>query len=381
MISRTLLCLLSDQRMQNVLPLYQRGQHFDRVIMLASRDETGRVNPRFESIAQELRLALGDRAELALHPQAVDPMDPASTEAACRALVRANGGPECVTINFTGGLKPMSIGAYQAGLAEGAPMIYVDTQAEQMVHYQGGRLRIEAFNLAKIGVETVLLAHGRPVNQRGTASLRKPEFEIMAEKLFVDVPASLPALLKFQEFIKSTQLSPEGEVVLQVHHEKSMPTLFNDMLAFGMARASGNLFYLNTTAVAFINGGWLESFVYLCLQQAGGFMDVACRLKVAGIDNELDVACTLNGKLGVIECKSGSLKGPVGQSALNRLRALKETLGGTFGRSFLIVASLEENLSADFIRRANEYVSRVIYLNELEQTPAIIRQYLSSRRR
>jgi len=44
--------------MQNVLPLFQKGAEYDRVIMIASEDEKSGINPKFSGIFEDLRKGL-----------------------------------------------------------------------------------------------------------------------------------------------------------------------------------------------------------------------------------------------------------------------------------------------------------------------------------
>ena len=380
-MSHTCICLLSDQRMQNILPLYQKGMNFDRVILLSSCDDKGKINTRFEKIALDLQHALGDRAKWDLFPIPVDPMDPASTEKICCKIIRESGPDEQFTINITGGLKPMSIGAYLAGLDSNTNLLYVDTQTETFFHYMAGEARADPFNLNPMRVQDILTAHGRILDENVTRSLEKPEYDQLVDYLFSDSLASINQLLYFQTWARFEKFKPTGELAIRAYTAKRLPWLFPALLDLNMVRMEGKMIYLSKSAVGFLNGGWLESFVLRALQKTNLFMDVVCRQKVANVENELDVACTLNGKLGIVECKSGSLKGQQGQGILNRLRTLKDTLGGTFAKSFLVTTTKPEYVSKEFEIRAKEYVSEVIHLDGLVNVGEIIARRLSSRSR
>jgi hypothetical protein len=367
--------------MQNVMPLFQRGMHFDHVVLLASRDETGKINARFEAIASDMHSALKDRAAWTLWPTPVDPIDPVSTKLVCKSVMDSLPKDNQVTINFTGGLKPMSIGAYLAGQEYHIPMLYVDTQAEQFIFHDECRVTSEYFNFDPISVATFLQIHGQPISKEKCESLEKAEFTQIAKKIFENGDQSIDQLLHIQKQVKEDKRNPNKELIIRSYNENRLPVLFSELEALGQLRRSGTFFYLSPSAVRFINGGWLEDYVALKLIQSGVFMDVCWRLKVARIDNELDVACTINGKLGIVECKSGSLKGDKGQFMLSRLRALKETLGGTFGKSYLVTSTPKEKISADLLNRAKEYVSRVIDLSELPMVAEIIEHGLVNRSR
>jgi hypothetical protein len=386
----TLLSLVSEQRMQNIIPLFQRGLRFDQVILLASArqgDTAGvEVNPRFARIAGDLAAALDGRAGVTLWPRAVDPMLPDSTASACAEIATQLGGAAtqlggsaAVTINFTGGTKPMSIGAYQAGLASGAPMLYVDTQQEQILHFAGGAARAEPFALEPIRVAQMLAAHGKPINPSWTHS-KQPSAaeEEITRELFARRPGSIGPVLAAQTLLRAQPADAD--------HEKFLPAagadwLADALVASGLARPEGAGLRVCMTGLRYLDGGWLEQYVLLVLQRDGRFADVAGNVQLSGIENELDAACTFNGKLGIVECKSGKIEGGVGSATTNRLRALKESLAGTFGKTILVACTPNADMPRRFLDRAREYVSCVAGLEDLGRVEGLIYDAIAARSR
>jgi hypothetical protein len=382
----TLLCLLSDQRMQNVIPLFQRGLHFDRVVFLASADEQGRLNSRFQMIFENLKQGLGTRAEYFLYPVPVDPMSPSSVHEICQTVIHEYGGPQNVTINFTSGTKPMSIGAYLAGQTEGAPMLYVDTEYEQIYSHQGEMLYCKPFDLEPISVFQGLGVHGRPVNEAETLKNALSEAEIRLANLILDHRSEglqhLPAIHELMVKAQGKAQGNPGEYRVPWDALPPLDWLYTAMQNdnTGFIHRDGNEAIFNNPAFRFLNGRWLEAYVYLALLRDGRFMDVRSQVVVEGVPNELDVACTLNGKLGIIECKAATLykekrpdgkkKKSPGNDFLNRLKALQATLTGTFGKSFLV--TMESKLGNPLQKRALEYKTSVIGIERLTRIEDVI---------
>lgn len=369
--------------MQNILPLFQRGADYQHVIMLASSDGQGGINAHFARIADDLSQALRHKAKWTLHSEPVDPMDPASTEKVCKAIIQAAAPDERLTINFTGGTKPMSIGAFTAGMSSGIPALYVDTQTETLYHYTRNSMRKESFNLDAISVEGLLNIHARYLNEKGTLSLRKPEYDELTDQLFFGQPHLVRLVMQIQQFIHSLPKEPDSDgcYKVQMAAQNISDEIREKLIGLKLVNIENGQVLVSKSAYLLLNGGWLESYVWLALQKNGRCMDTGCRLKIQDIENELDAACTVNGKLGIVECKSGSLKGPEGQKILSRLKALKDTLGGTFAKSFLVTTSQPEEVTEDFKKRAREYVSTIIYLDELESVGDRIVEQLASRKR
>jgi len=158
----TLIHLVSEQTMQNLLPIMALRPR--RVVQVLSRDD------RFPAVAGDLELAvaaLGRQVLFAdLRPQfervQIPSSSPTIDEATASLHAIADRYPDCV-INFTGGTKLMSIGARQVAVGRDKPALYCDTQARRLVgtpHQQlSGLLPFDQL-VAALTVEAVMMAHG-----------------------------------------------------------------------------------------------------------------------------------------------------------------------------------------------------------------------------
>jgi len=382
MSAKTLLCLLSEQRMQNIIPLFQRRMHFDRVVLLAS-EENGEISPRFAPVANDIIKALSERFEVKLHCVPVDPMSPEHARKVCKEIIDCYDGPGQVTVNFTGGTKPMSIGAYLAGQECGAELLYVDTQAEKFYYYKEGRKQEVLFDLEPIGVELMLTAHRRQINHDATQKKELSPAELRVAELIFQQRCnssfnSLRAMhIMRQQMVRHTNNPKIGRPLIKPNLWKKCPGLLEACIAEGFIDETLDDYCLNNAGFNFFNGSWLEAYVFLALRKSDSFADVEARVMIEGIENELDVACTLNAKLGVIECKTGK----IGQNELNRLKALRETLGGVFSKSFLVVPYGKSRIPEQTRARAEEYVSCLIDEEDLDQVEKIVRSEMLKTRR
>lgn len=91
-------------------------------------------------------------------------------------------------------------------------------------------------------------------------------------------------------------------------------------------------------------------------------------VKLAGLENELDVAATGWGRFVVVECKSGD---PGGQETLNKLQALRQRVG-LFARMCFVSSLPEKEIPVSFRDRAREYGIRDIITRESLRTIAEI---------
>jgi hypothetical protein len=70
------------------------------------------------------------------------------------------------------------------------------------------------------------------------------------------------------------------------------------------------------------------------LYRSGHFDDVRCNVQLKGAPGELDVVLTRNAALAICEAKFGARL----SITMSRLRALKDTLAGVYGRIFYVTA-------------------------------------------
>jgi hypothetical protein len=91
--------------------------------------------------------------------------------------------------------------------------------------------------------------------------------------------------------------------------------------------------------VQYLTGGWFEEYVYNRMKQDIKPQDIALGLKIKRtlnpFANDLDVVFTLGNKLFVIECKTGILDTKMFNETVYKATALKETLFGLPGNTFI----------------------------------------------
>lgn len=381
---RLLISLVSDQRMQNVLPVFQRGLDFDRVLLVASAQD-GAINLRYQHIAADLTHTLENHVAVVLHPKPVDPYDPESTRSVLGSILAQLGADTEAIVNFTGGTKPMAVGAYLAAKDYGLPQLYVDTFNERFLLYEPSAvMRPINFHLQGISIPLYLKAHHRNIHQEQTAQHR-----FRAEEL------SIASVI--------SRLGDEGIRVADALHTKTfqkgslrikIPRLLREALANAGFVSRWDL--TQDGEQYFRSGRWLEAFAYQSLQEANRFDDIrgpvifespSRRDDPTNVTNEIDVMVLYQGKLGLIECKtrlrrrerSGGQTGGA-QDALGKLKALQDVSAGLFGKGFVVTAQREKRLSPAVYERAREYRLTIIPRESLLSLPDIVYRGLSSRR-
>jgi len=117
----TLIQLISEQTVPNLLPILRLRP--DRLVHLTTPKTSARAN-HLRAAAQ----AAGLKPDVEVIELSAMPGVSETHHAVRESLLQARDADGEAAVNFTGGTKLMSIGAYSAALREKAPSLYVDTQ-------------------------------------------------------------------------------------------------------------------------------------------------------------------------------------------------------------------------------------------------------------
>ena len=171
--------LVSNQRMQNVIPVLQIGSDFDKVWLVRSTD-ADLPNSRFALAWQDTENTL--RTELKLEVHSAEPSVGAYGIAETQRLITDLINKESqdnIVVNFTGGTKCMSVGAYLAAQNTHMAALYVDTANEKLVWFSGEQRQEEKFNLTgKLTVPVYFRANGKQI------AIKRTQQYILSEEAY-----------------------------------------------------------------------------------------------------------------------------------------------------------------------------------------------------
>ena len=351
-MTKKMIALVSAQRMQNIIPVFQKGSDFEKVCLVRSTDADV-TGSRFARAWQDTINALSEDLVVHSAEPAVGAYGIAETQQLVADLI-SRETPDSVVVNFTGGTKCMSVGAYLAAQGAGVTALYVDTANEKLVWFTEEQRREEVFDLVgRLTVSVYFRANGKRVDEERTRQHALPKKAYAANH---DLISAWPECVGTLETF--------GRAISQGRH-KVNSGLVNGEIATILARhdlivETGTDWQVKEQGRAFLTGKWLDALVHVLLERSGHFDDVKSDLRLRGVENELDVLATRNGQLAIIECKSGSLGG---QTTLNKLQAIR-TGFGTFARTFFVTSRQNSKVDHNFRERAREYGVRQIITAE-----------------
>lgn len=409
MPSLTLIQLISEQTIQNLLPILRlrpgklvhlvTPKTAARSATLQAAAKAAGLSPRLETIQ------LSSMPNIAECYHAVNEYLAAAKE------------KEQVVVNFTGGTKLMSIGAYAASQIHKVPSLYVDTAD---ACFTDGASSPEMATLLdndwsftpirkQLRVDVLAIANGVPRVTQGKAW--EPMLPL-AEHLFHHIKEEQATLLAFfgsgglfpngkeprspQEWlptldkpillprtvaelaIDAAMFRPgqsEGEILLPDHTRSELQALANSQ-----SHAFGDRYFKAVAplqlSTAFLTGAWWEVIVCDAASKSGLFRDLRWSTQVGdrnGPDTEEDVLGIDGVELLYINCKRGGHKARL-LPLLEEVRARAATIGGTFNRRFLaILQPPKDKVARNLYQQANKLGIRIVTGNDIYDPAAFAR--------
>jgi len=372
-----LINLVSEQTMANVLPILALSPA--RVIHLCTR----RMGSRSDWIIRAVRFAnwKGEVRIEELSPMP-EPSEVKQTVTAVLAESRADNLTPLV--NFTGGTKLMSIGAFAAALAEKVPSMYVDT-SERRFHdghstpdplanfFPNGDMSFAGVR-RKLRVDIIAAAHGCA---RVTGSRDWRRFVPLADHM-MNHPDDEQRC--WEAFYGRNGLFPEGREPRTKGAWKALAgkslNLPDVVAACAVhcallegGRGRGRLPRKAgpeqiEECVRILTGGWWEIAVIRAAADSGRFRDLRWSVRVGSAGTTTDMEEDILGVDGVrlmyVSCKRGG-RGARLTRLLDEVAAGSRRIGGSFGRTFLAVANLgKEGHAVNLYRCAREMNIEII---------------------
>ena len=363
-MSQVMISLVSGQRMQNIIPVFQNGIDIESLWLVRSTDADEPTSPFARALRDTLDCLQADVDVHSAEPP-VGAYGIEETRRLVKALIQKESWDGTV-VNFTGGTKCMSIGAYLAARDAGVIALYVDTANEKLVWFEpNGKVCEEEFDLARrLTVDIYLRANGQQVDTERSRRVALPKKACAAAReLLSHWPSCRETLEAFGNAVSQGRESVSAEEI-----DREIASILEQ---YGLVQLAQGDWHATQQGRPFLTGKWLDAIVYTLLKDSGLFDDVQLELCLRGVKNELDVLATRKGQMAIVECKSGSLGG---QTTLNKLQAIR-TRFGTFARTFFVTSRDADRVDETFSNRAREYrVREIVAAESLLKVAEIVRE-------
>jgi hypothetical protein len=342
---RVLIAPVGEQPTPNLIPLFaaKPDERAELVQFLVS--DHGRIG----KVAEHLRTAItGDAAldgvRVAERDLPMNAWELSKAREECEAAI-AHYADHSVIVNLTGGTKIMALAAYQAACKAETPMVYINTERQELLRFDNGQALPPQSFTAPISIQTQLRAAGR-------------EFKPYPKKPLLH-PADIPArLADFAKYVLDRYIVVHENLirkVVQLAGKAGQPASFtppgqsveaarraHEIGLWRWDEKAGTITITDEAAFSFLNGGWVEVFALTSLARDGRFDEVLGNVEVEGFEGELDVVVARNGRLGIVECKTqGPVKDEGKTFAVAKIRLHEVIFGGPYATAMFALPSNE----------------------------------------
>lgn len=367
-----MIALAGEQPMPNFIPIIQHQP--GRVEFIVS-DKTA---PFAQSTIDTMRL--DDRTknvQTHINPQ-IDGYDLAAVESRCAEVIMRHPSKD-IMVNLTGGTKVMCLAAYRTALTHQLPMLYVATDRELVLHYDGQGKEVDRQPLAApIPISVHFAAYG--IRAASRSSWDKPFTELARFLALHAVGASRI----IDEARRSISQKGEAKVVEKPSPEEvEVAHRLYDEHLLALNPGSGDALVIrvadNPPIRSFLGGKWLELWVYEAAKESSFLDDAVFDVEIkkangqALVMNQLDVVVTHNARMAICSCKTEA----------NELTTKEENKGiiyeldsisrreqtGIYCKKILVTHLRRDNLPVAFLSRAQNSNIAVI---TGEQLPEVI---------
>lgn len=341
-MDQVMVALASDQRMQNVIPIFQESANYKELILVLSKERnTNEPHIRFKNSVNDFKAVMGSRLVVKTCDSFVEPYKIESTEATIESILKKYNNIQDVVVNISGGTKPMAIGALRASHSLGVPCIYTDTEdGEILKMYPDGSTEREPMVVRGIDVSIYMRAYGEKIiKSTNVMDISREKIEwakiigdnhsIIYKKVIIPLMSKMSDTqgkkLVFPIICRIETTRKQREIIAQLAKQRLW--LWN--------QETSEISIVDKDNASFLNGLWVEIYVAVQMQSSCYFDNVLINIELDGLKGEIDVAATINGKLVIIECKSNLKQ----SQQLAKLHSMCKRLGGPYSQAYYARAS------------------------------------------
>ncbi len=331
------------------------------IVVAISSEQSYKELPQLQKVIERLQID-SDVKSILVTPDGIDAFDVAKIQAACENMVMEYTDTEWI-FDITGGTSLMSIAAYEAAKRQTEKSNvtincwYLNTSQTRIITLVGNKGRESIF---EIDVLQYAIAYNREIiqgdleNHRAESEAhwlpfaqklgKNPRYAEILKLVMIAVGKAKrgrPSKLEIKDYVLKN-FPPETYSILEEAKEVG---LLDELHPDNAANISFRLSYLQDK---FLNGAWLEAYVWNEAKQLGIFHDCQWNQKIVDGDNknELDVALTYYAQLLIAECKTG--EEAFSSETLYQINAVSNMLGNRFVGKLLVTSLPKKHASNDF---------------------------------
>jgi hypothetical protein len=290
-----------------------------------------------------------------------------------------------VVLNITGGSQLLSLVSSELFFEHKLPVFYVNKETDVLHFLPLKNAQSYQFHLDdRLKINDYLLAYGIKTKNKFNSSYTVPvPHQKIGEELIENIDEYKKPLGKFNYYAARTDKSYQVTIQHSDFKDLKFISLINLFVDLHIIELRGKtLNFKNEKVRFFCNGGWLEEFVFLQLQELKEqllIQDMTIGLQIelpCGSHNELDIAFMANNRFYLIECKTKKFSGQsTGNNTLYKLDTLKN-YGSTKSKAMLVSYHTLTNSNR---RRADDYQLNIISGHQIKQLKKLIIEWVQKK--
>lgn len=336
----TLVCLVSHQAMANVIPVLQMKPN--KVILLSTEQEA--------SIASNLKVLFNEK-NIEVSEQRISAYKTVTIRKVCESIVATE---QDVSLNATGGTKPMAITAFDVFRSHGKKVVYYEPVQNHIFYLYPAEENFLTVDI-KLNIEDYLKSYGYEIINKINSKIRIES----KRKFLTDISKD-----RYDDFIK---------FISKISKKKfDIPNIDVKEKQFTFQKRSDKIMYKDSLQNNSFDiplsghklGDMLEDLLFLKLESLDtDDIKVENHIKKNGISNEIDIIFTKNCKMHLISCKLNIRKAE--NPTVYEISSLKDLAAGTFGTAYIAVPDLKQ-CSENFLERCKLMNVKVIDIKSVE---------------
>lgn len=361
-MSRVIVSLISEQTIPNYIFIKELYQEGDEILFISSR----KMHEKEEWLLNALKIKNTKLIPNTMH--LIDEEDWNNMVQSTLNILKRNNK---YIVNLTGGTKYMSLAMYEVFSKFDSLFYYIPFPKNEILQLKvPSTVNEKALPLKyRVGIKEYLTAYNV---QYDTKQLNQKKdytyifFSWFVGNVFDENDYDIIDRLRDYRNKKNVYVH-ELEVKDNEEKYRSVPGLKAFLEKINFPNSIENV--LIDKEIQYITGGWFEEYIYLKISEHILPQDIALGVGIKNTENtnqnDLDVVFTFGNKLFVIECKTEISQKFIFNQTVHKATALKETLLGLPGNSFIFSLSGED---PDFERIARnmhiKYYDRTYFTNE-----------------
>jgi hypothetical protein len=363
-MSRIIVSLISDQTIPNYIFIKEMYQEGDELLFIYSR----KMQVKKDWLLKALEVKSTN-----LIPKTMHLIDEENWNSMIQSTLDLLEKGKKYIVNLTGGTKYMSLAMYEVFSGFDSLFYYIPFPKNEILRLNNPSTIEEGYEGVlslnyRIGIKEYLTAYNVQYETKQLNQKRDYTYDFFSwfvgdvfnENDYVIIDC-------LRDYRNKKVNVHELEVKKNEEKSRSVPGLKTFLRKIHFPNVNEDI--LTDKEIQYITGGWFEEYIYLKISEHLIPQDIALGVGIKNTENtnqnDLDVVFTFGNKLFVIECKTGiSLKGLFNQT-VHKATALKETLLGLPGNSFIFSLSGEV---PDFEKTARNmhimYYDRTYFINE-----------------